>query len=524
MRNIRVTLLVAALCCEASGQTAPGQAPHVEGVVVDSLTGAPLPRVRVTLKDLAAAVTEQYGAQSTEEGKFSVDGVKPGSYSVVGQRVGYVMPRVKVTVKVDDKPSSVQLQLVPVGGISGRITDSDGEPVEHASVTAEGLTRRESTTDEKGHFRLGGLAPGKYRIKASHASQFYRLYFILPEIRSDGRREVYNATTYYPSALSSKHAGLVEVKPGGESQGVDIQLVGVPFVRVSGRAIGMPRGAPEAYVNLSSHDIGGAGNPMHADGSFELWGFDPGKYWLSASWGAPGGVETIRGPRVSTSEIEIEVAGSNVDNIELRVIPDSNIEGRLEIDGQPGTQPTTEKMVTLRAAGGRPSMGPVGVAVGEDGSFRLEKISAGKYIVGLSWDSAYVKAVRMGGTTTDGAVLDLSNGSGGADLALLLGTETGSVSGTVRDDQGKAMEARVFLAEDDDDPIPLSRGAVAKQDGTYSFENVAPGKYRLVAAPEEDLELIRVLGFVGYEDLMERIDVRAGDKAAVDLRLRAERK
>jgi hypothetical protein len=137
----------------------------------------------------------------------------------------------------------------------------------------------------------------------------------------------------------------VLVDGGSESAGVDIQLAGIPFVRVSGKVVGMPRGAPEPYVTISSHDMGGYGDPVRPDGSFEFWGLDPGHYRLIADWGAPGGQETTRGRRTSTAVIEIEVAESNVDNIELRVVPDSDIAGRVELDAQEISQQGPKGMV-----------------------------------------------------------------------------------------------------------------------------------------------------------------------------------
>jgi hypothetical protein len=146
------------------------------------------------------------------------------------------------------------------------------------------------------------------------------------EIMADGSLQLRDASTYYPGVLAAGQAQRVEVKPAAESTGVDIQLAGVPFVRVSGKVIDFPRGE-EGYATLGSRSMGGGmGHPIKPDGSFEFWGPDPGKYTLTAGWGAR------EGPRTSTAPIQIEVAGSNVDNIELRVAPELDIAGRLQGD------------------------------------------------------------------------------------------------------------------------------------------------------------------------------------------------
>lgn len=160
--------------------------------------------------------------------------------------------------------------------------------------------------------------------------------------------------------------------------------------------------------------------------------------------------------------------------------------------------------------------------VGVDDTFKLEKVRAGKYIVGLSSDSAYVKSMRLGTMATDGEVLDLRNGAGGAGLTLVLSTATGSVSGAVRDDRGKVVEARVILARDrGEDAIFLLRTVKAKADGAYSFPNVPPGSYKLLAVSEGDADLVlQPSGLAQYDDVMKSVEVTGPDKVQLDLEQR----
>ena len=206
MRDLSA-LLIVVLCARASGQTA-----SVEGVVTNSLTGAPLAHVHVILRDPSQNDGVQYGAETRPEGNFSISGIKPGSYMVSGERVGFVMrrgvgSRLSVTLGANDKTGDLRLKLTPGGAITGHITDADGDPVGRATVIAEGIVRKQAATDEKGLYRIGGLAPGKYRVKASHGSSLYRMFFVRPEIRADGTTEIYNATTYFPACLSRSKRG-----------------------------------------------------------------------------------------------------------------------------------------------------------------------------------------------------------------------------------------------------------------------------------------------------------------------------
>ena len=305
------------------------------------------------------------------------------------------------------------------------------------------------------------------------------------------------------------------MKPDAESTGVDIQLMGVPFVRVSGKVIDFPRGAVQAYATIGSRSMGGgAGHPIKPDGSFEFWGLDPGKYTLSAGWGERDG------PRSSTGVIQIEVAGSNVDNIELRVVPESDMAGRLLADTSDLPQPNAQTKVTLRQLNFGSNAGEPAL-VAPDNTFRLTGVRPGKYAVNVSQDGVYVKSTRLGTTASDGDILDLINGSGGADLTLVLSTAVGSISGTVHDAKGHPAEALVMLSRDlGEETILVSRSTDAQPDGAYSFANLRPGKYRIAAFPHEGADLVlRPDGLAGFEDLMESVEVAPAGKIATDLKI-----
>jgi hypothetical protein len=209
------------------------------------------------------------------------------------------------------------------------------------------------------------------------------------------------------------------------------------------------------------------------------------------------------------------VAGSNIDNLELRIIPDSDIVGRLVFETPEGAQPVSDRKVTLGHAGTAP--------VGADDTFRLEKIPAGRYVVSLSWNTVYVKSMQLGSQSIDGAALDLSNGSGGAPLTLLLSPAAGSVSGIIRDDKGNPAEARVVLIRDGETGGFPARYATAKRDGAYSFPNLPPGNYKLVAVAEDDADLIAPRpgsdpDLSGYEDTMDTVEIHSAESVSKDLK------
>jgi hypothetical protein len=209
---IRFALLLA-LAAPGSAQTVDKPA-SVRGVVLDTVTGSPIPRVHVTMRGNANGTQQVYGAMTTPDGRFSVDGIAPSQYTFTAERVGYVYApgaeaATSITLQADDKKTDMTLKLTQTGAITGRVTNSDGQPVEGSSVTADGTGgMMVGQTDDQGQYRIGGLSPGRYRVRASPAN---RSMAQGREIRTDGSEETYNTTTYFPGTLDTKTATRVRV-------------------------------------------------------------------------------------------------------------------------------------------------------------------------------------------------------------------------------------------------------------------------------------------------------------------------
>jgi hypothetical protein len=502
MRSVKIILLFA---LPLIAQTDKGKPASIEGMVTNSLTGAAVPRAHVHVWG-----DSQYSAIAAADGRFSIGGIGAGSYKATAERVGFAetmntRERVLIALKAGDDKSDIEIKLVPTGVITGYVTDADGEPVQGVSVAAQGANNAEyADTNEKGQFRIGGLAPGKYRVHASSGDMMGGR----PEIRTDGTAEVHYASTYYPGVLTEKEAGIVTVQPGGESAGVEIRLLNAPFVRVSGRVVGVHPGAEDVNIMVWQRRSGW-GIGIKKDGTFELWRLDPGKYWLSANWKTPQGEET------HTAGTEIEVAGANIDNVELRAVPLSTISGRLEFEDDRAKQGVQSQLpgplIRYWPIVGEPMQDDFGPGtVAADATFLLQRVPAGKYRISISSEEAYVKSMRLGSVAIDGPVLDLSSGSDGADLSLLVSANMASISGTVLDEKGNATSAvvHVFNAEQD---YSFARQTPVKADGTYLIDHLTPGTYKLIATEIGD-------NAQAYMDSAETVELDAGAKLTKDLK------
>jgi hypothetical protein len=492
-RNAKFLVALFAVALSWSQETA-----GISGKVTNSVTGAPILRAHVHVGDSRDA-RKSFGALTNADGEFSITGIPPGSYFAGAERVGYVdSQRTPLTLQAGDRNSPLVLKLTPTGAISGRVLDADGEPMMVANVAAVGTGGSGSaTTDHNGQYRIGGLSPGRYLVRASIQHRN-----LPPEIRTDGSKPVHYRLTEYPTQVT--------VPPGNETSGIDISLATGPIVKVSGRVLDAPAGAREVLV--AAIDVTGSeeeseielGYRAKGDGYFTLWGFDPGTYTIRAA--------EMSGGQMQSAPVDLEVGTADVDRIELRFVPPFGIAGRVQMaeDGDPPSPGQIRGHVSLRPLADSGSA--VQGSIGEDGSFQLDKVQADRYHVELNSAIGYVKSMSLGTVDIDGDVLDLRNGAGDGVLTLKVSTATAEISGTVQDTKGQMF---VSLAPE----YGQQRQGLFTETGEYRFQNVRPGKYFLLAG---DASIGRVDFSPGVLELLGdkvvTLEVHAGDKITQDLK------
>ena len=544
-RNSAAALLM--LAAAATGQAQQTQPPRadekpasVTGEVRNAMSGMPVERAHISLRRYNNGGWDKYGALTNAEGKYTISGIPAATYQVTLDRVGFVAPlevtRNALMLKAGEKKDDFKVKLVPVGAISGRVLDAEGQPVEGINVYAEtgSLSQRTGgVTDDRGQFRIGGISPGKYRVRAVPQA-----LPLPPEIRTDGTAEVYYAATYHPGAVDEKGATRVIVGSGSDVTGVDIRMARTPIVRLAGKVSGIPEGAKNVFVQMmpASGGLGSSGGQVKADGSFEIWRPNPGKYTLRAMYNSSGEM-------MSSGAVELEVGESDIENVELRLMASEDIRVQVNFDdemarqappapGPQGTQstpgaqggsqappPRPRGRMTLRELNG---MGQMRMAdVTEDAGFTIPKVMPGKYMVMVTGYGSYVKSVRLGETSSDGPALNLNQGSGGAVVTVTLSSAYGEISGTVQDDKGPAAGAHVVV-RDARNSQPIMRSVASGADGTYSMKSVAPGTYQLLVLDESESHTITSEpGTDDFDELAETVEVRAKEAVKRDLKVRA---
>ncbi len=497
----------------------------VSGTVTNSVTGAPVLHAHVIVMVMGNRGMRSFNADTNAQGGFTVEKLPPGRLAFTVDRAGFVASSqllANADLRPDEKREGLKLTLAPTGGISGRVLNAEGAGVQGAIVSLDGATvgTDPATTDEKGQFRISGIPPGKYRLSANPNAMPFP-----PEIRTDGTHETHDARTYYPDALTVSAGLRVEVAAGTEVSGIDIRLVRTPVVTLSGRVVDIPAGSKASVRAVSSVATGGTvktANIVKADGSFQIWQLDPGKYTVVATTQNQGSVRGLQ-----SAPVDIEVQGQDIGNVELRMVQPFDVSARLGFDDAKARERPTmqvrqgpQQMAPAQNAPPQPqprriALLPQGQTfvgmnmqqadVGDDESFTAEKLQPGRYRVAPSW-GVYVKSVSIGGMETEGDILDLRNGPVG-DVTVTLGALTGEVSGVVTDSSGPAAGVNVVIFGEGTFGRP-PMGATSAADGTYKFAAIPPGKYRLLAGDNDILtQATRGRDTDEYADTVETINV-----------------
>ena len=268
----------------------------ISGRVVNE-NGEGLPHASVYL--MLPGSTSQPRFNSTDEnGDFEFKGLDSSLYRVRVSAPSYVAtPRAPdfqpIYYRIGD---SATIALLKGGVLTGTVTTATGEPMVQAAVRAlrirdaNGETPDgpqfaiERLTDDRGVYRIYGLASGTYLVCAGGRGSFGFLGAVYDNA----------APTYAPSSARDAAAEIV-VRSGEEISGVDIRYRGEPGHIMSGVVSGPS--APDSEPNVTLRSIVN-GLPQAAVTAFQLengkgfafYGLPDGDYDLfAASYVADGG-------------------------------------------------------------------------------------------------------------------------------------------------------------------------------------------------------------------------------------------
>ncbi len=159
------------------------------GTVTHSVSSAPLSDVLVTLFDTASNPVMTTATDSSGNYKFTP--VNAGTYKVGFEKSGFVPQWYhnmsnfgnadSVVLAAGEDKTGIDAQLVPMGAISGNVTDTHGNAVSNLTVEVYdtgGIKVRTTYTDNAGDYTAHDLLSGNYRVRfATSGTQYLEQWY-----------------------------------------------------------------------------------------------------------------------------------------------------------------------------------------------------------------------------------------------------------------------------------------------------------------------------------------------------------
>jgi len=495
---VRVSAYIFALALTAagSGVAAPQQSASntqlasLKGVVTNSVTEAPLRKAFVRLYPGSGNALP---ATTDEQGRFVFENLKPGSYKLEGEHVGFIESLLAdatgtpvVLRLAAGETADANLKLTPQAAIGGRVLDSDGDVWVHGeaevyrSVFIRGKRQLEhagsSELDDQGRFRIAELAAGTYYIKARPSAQWERAN------RSGSEGHLQPA--WYPDSYDAEGSTSVTLSPGQELSGIEIRLRRSATYRIRGTVSGLESVPKPASMQAgrriwASSALGPGGNvysgSVSPQGSFEIQGVASGEYDVSV-------LQEM--PPIALGHVKVRVDDRDADDVSIEVARMHPLKGALRFeDNEAGRSGLLVALLSPDSRDGNRQ-----TLTRADGGFDFPLVPPGRYRIIVDSPSGsqryYLKLVRFEDRETRGSIISLTGDE--SSIELVLSTRGARVAVNMKREDAAALVSagRVVLIPDMESAEKRQYGtlvAVRDQNGAFSIGNIPPGTYRLFA-------------------------------------------
>jgi len=515
-------VLVLGLCVVAQAQTVSNSPVKTEQPITGTIdgkvvneSGQPMGGAAVFVRTVSSGINRS--TITDPEGNFRVNGLETGLYVVTANTPAYTNPPgdpdAPKYYRIGD---SVRVDMVRGGAITGTVTNALGEAVISVRVRAQmirdakGQVSRfsgsfEQQTDDRGVYRIYGLPPGTYLVFAG-GSSFFPSYTTYDT----------DIPTYAPSSTRDT-AAEVGVR-SGEDVTADIRYRGEPGHSISGSVKGS--GTTNGSVTLmrpgSTIPIGTSVQVPFSRG-FIFNGLADGDYYLVAQEAV--GSQTT--PPVFTITLsdpkKITIKGADVTGIELVTKPLGSISGKISLEPTKvpecqGKRPPlmAEAVVRFRrpekeieggeAQGLRSIAGIASPDAG--GAFVLRNLQAGSYQFDPRFYARYwyLQSITVNGSGPKPQRIDaaanwtiLKSGEQLSNLNITLAEGAASIHGKVpAPDAAQPPDVVAYLIPNDKEKLEdVLRYFVTDidADGTFTFNNVPPGKYLALTQTAVDAQI-----------------------------------
>jgi len=526
-----------------------GQAPNgrITGAVVtttgEGIAGAEVRATRSNVLETGQSVATRSSAVTTTDasGRFVVDLLDDGEYQVEVNKAAHVaaddrpwpQPRSTQRVKVSGGVADdVRLALSRGGIVSGTIVDAAGEPLQGVRVRALRLrsdngqsvavaTGWESSTDERGRYRLFGPPSGSYVLVAAMGAE---------ASATDRAQRRGFALTYFPGTPSIDNAQRLRLQAGAELSALDLSIAPTFTARVTGRAFddaGEPL-AGRVQMTISRRVSGITTEPVttrvNADGTFELTAVPPGTYVLHAV--ADGGFG--RAPQFGVATVIVD--DRDPAPVTVHTSSGTTLEGRFIVEGM-SDPPLRALAIHASAAdldrGPRAGRGPEGLAIHDDGRFYLTGLHGPMRFSATSLPSGwYLKSVTIAGNDVTDLPFDFGSSARTlSDAEIVLSRDGASIGGVVTDGPNTRASNFVAVAFSTLRDTWFNGSRQVKQQrsdahGSFTIDGLPPGEYWVAAVDRLDPgDWLTPANLDALVPSASRVTVREGQVLSTDLRL-----
>lgn len=448
--------------------------------------------------------------RTDSDGRYLLAGEVAGRVRLSASKFGYLLvtaggkkqPELNINC-LENACGPFDFELVKGAVVAGTVVDDLNEPVRMAFVwaltpgaaaTDASQSQGEGRTDDRGRFRIIGLAEGEYELHAA----------------AGGRRG--GDTTIRAGPIP------IDLAAGEEITGVSLILdedSGAAFT-VSGRVAGLdlsPGGNHRLFMRPLERRLQAGprfGSHMYQlgrDGAFSLKEVPAGEYVFTYMHHTPGGTPR----RLSLGVVNID---GPMQGFTLQPHDPSGFRGRVESDGSELPNHVTIAFTRTDRRGGSARA----EASFPDFAFSATDLLPGTYGLSLRGKEFYLKEVRIGDETVKPQGLVVRSDEI-RDIALIVSSEFAVVRGRVkpsrerRVDERTASHYRVGL-EGADGIVSVQ----TDQSGAFTFEKMVPGSYRICAwSDRTDTDVGRVQLWEAAGDAVRSFPVEPGSEIEIEL-------
>jgi hypothetical protein len=562
---MKTLILVCAFATFVSAQQVrDAGAPRVSGTgsIAGRIVGDETPPrgIRRAIVTLGGDALGGRSAITDDDGRFLFANLPAGNFSVSATKAAYLPASYGATrpgrpgtpvVLTEGGRQDVTIKMARGAVISGTIRDGNGAPmsgVDVVAVNTRGPGRQGAsawaelvTADDRGNYRIYGLLPGEYRVRATlpvfqiggqgpvGARSTAEMDALLATLgrRTSGQTAGLSAPaaqpplpiapavgflpTYFPGTVIESDAETITLAAGEERNGVDFDLRPSIAGAIAGSVTG-PIANPAA-IQLSIFQVGSTGvntastNPILADrptaqsGAFRYTNVTPGKYRIVAR-----ADRNQTGPALQPASAdylyavtEVDMSGGDIGGVNLMLQPGSTFAGKVTFDAAAAPVPADLSTVRVSLSMGGGSFYSIsgGTVVGNsfqagafgtaraDGSFAIGNIAPGSYnvIVGFPGSTSatwWLRSVVAGGRDLLDGPVDVVTGFNVADAQVIFTDRHTEISGALQASGGVPAPEYFVVA------FPADKALWRATRRIKSTRPSSDGKYALRDLPAGD--------------------------------------